>query len=270
MKKNIIILGTTLTIISLLIFGFSNVNSKEINTSNSKMVNDLVLEDQNISGPINKAIPDLYYGVDTKFAAVKKSDIDKATNIYAFLNDWEKQQIVKVKSVDIIIIKDNQLSNIRAHGTSAQLTEAQIKLLESTDYFSGFTIRTEFVGKNMETGKIEDKFFGPHITVVPDRQAAYIDGKDALISYLKENSKAEMNIIKNDKLGAIKLSFTISKLGKVIKVKHDAMTSGYPSIDEKFIQLLKNIPGKWVPAENANGEKMEQELVFTFGPRDGC
>ena len=51
---------------------------------------------------------------------------------------------------------------------------------------------------------------------------------------------------------------------------HDAMTTGYPSIDEKFIELIKNIPGKWIPAENAKGEKMEQEFVFTFGPADRC
>jgi hypothetical protein len=36
------------------------------------------------------------------------------------------------------------------------------------------------------------------------------------------------------------------------------------------MELNKNIPGEWTPAENANGEKMDYEFVFTFGPRDGC
>ncbi len=48
------------------------------------------------------------------------------------------------------------------------------------------------------------------------------------------------------------------------------MTTGYPSIDERFITLIKKIPGKWIPAENSRGEKIEQELVFTFGPANGC
>jgi hypothetical protein len=48
------------------------------------------------------------------------------------------------------------------------------------------------------------------------------------------------------------------------------MTTGYPSLDKKLMTLIKNIPGKWTPAENIKGEIMEQELVFTFGSADGC
>ena len=270
MKKSIIILGTTLVILSLLIIGFTNWNNNETIESKLSHNKTLALENQNIEGLNNTVIPDLYYGVDTRFAAVKKSDVHNATSIYAFLNDGEKQQITHLNSVDIIIIKDNQQSTIREYSESDQLTDAQIKLLKSTDHFSHFTIRTEFKGKNKETGKLEERFFGPHITVVPEKQASYLDGKEALIEYLKINSKENMNVIKGDYLGAIKLSFIVTKNGIVTDVKHDAMTTGYSSIDERFITLIQNIPGKWTPAENSKGEKMDQELVFTFGPANGC
>lgn len=265
MKKHTIILITTLAIICLLIFGFTNFNNSEASKSISS--NDTALATENVTS--NK-IPDLYYGIDARFAAVKKADVYNATTIYAFLNEGEKAQIEHIYSVDVIIVKDNQLSEIRARGTTEQLTEEQLKILKSTDYFSHFTIRTEFRGKNMETGIMEDKFFGPHITIVPEQQAVYVDGKEALLNHLKQNSKESMTVIKDEKLGAIKLSFVIDKQGKVTNIKHDAMTTGYPSIDKKLMHLLETIPGKWIPAKNANGEKMEQELVFTFGPRDGC
>ena len=32
-----------------------------------------------------------------------------------------------------------------------------------------------------------------------------------------------------------------------------------------MIQLIKNTPDQWVPAENEKGEKVEQELVVSFG-----
>lgn len=268
MKKNIIIFGTTLVILSLLIFGFTNTSKSEAIVENVKTPKTSVTE-----GPIkfsNYTIPDLYYGVDARFEAVKKSDVHNATTIYDFLNEGEKEQITHINSVNLIVIKDNQLSEIQASGTTEQLTAAQLKILKSTDYFSHFTIRTEFKGKNLETGKVEDKFFGPHITVSPEKEAVYAKGKEALIKYLKDSSKDNMNVIKDDKLGAIKLSFIITKEGQVTDVKHDAMTTGYTSIDEKLMELIKNIPGKWIPAENSKGEKMAQELVFTFGPRDGC
>ncbi len=270
MKKSIIILGTTLVILSLLIIGFTNWNNEAFDASTSLQSKTLASENKNILGPNIKVIPDLYYGVDTRFAAVKKTDIDKATTIYDFLNEGEKQQIAVVNSVDIIIIKNNQQSDIREYGSSDQLTDAQLKLIRSTPYFNHFKIKTEFKGKNTETGKLEARFFGPHITVVPDKQATYINGKDALIKYLKDNSKDDMNIIKDDKLGSIKLCFTITKQGTVSDIKHDAMTTGYPSIDEKLMKLIKNMPGKWTPAENSKGEKIEQELIFTFGPANGC
>nr|WP_321233531.1 hypothetical protein [uncultured Psychroserpens sp.] len=260
MKRNIIILSTTLVILSSLIFGFTNRKNTKTETN---------IESNNES-TINTNIPDLYYGVDTRFAAIKKTDVNKATTIYDFLNDGEKQQIAQINSVKIIMIKDNRFTNQRADGDSEQLTEAQIQLVRSADYFNHFTIRTDFKKMNTETGKLEAHFFGPHITVVPDKQATYIDGKASLINYLKTNSKADMSIIKDGELGAIKVSFVITKEGTVSNIKHDAMTTGYPSIDEKLIQLIKTIPGQWVPAENSKGEKIDQELVFTFGPANGC
>lgn len=270
MKKRIIILSTTLAIISVLIIGFTNLDNTdtpEVNSSNNK---NLALDDQNIVAPNLKDIPDLYYGVDARFAPVKKADVHNATTIYDFLNEGEKAQIEHIYSVDVIVVKNNQLSEVSAMGTTEQLTDAQVEILKSTDYFSHFTIRTEFKGKNRETGIIENRFFGPHITVVPDKQAVYNDGKESLINYLKDSSKENMKVIKGDDLGAIKISFIVTKNGIVTDVKHDAMTTGYPSIDKKLIELIENIPGKWTPAKNAKGEKMEQELVFTFGPRDGC
>ncbi|MEH6535589.1 MAG: hypothetical protein V7719_04305 [Psychroserpens sp.] len=271
MKKNIIIFGTKLAITSVLIFSFLSCNhtvkSNEANSSNNS---DLALVNSNLEPTTNNKIPDLYYGVDTRFAAIKKTDIHNATTIYDFLNDGEAQQIAHINSVGIIIIKDNQQSEIQEYGESDQLTDAQLKILRSTDYFSHFTIRTEFKEKNKETGKLDERFFGPHITVVPDKQAVYIDGNEALINYLKDNSKESMTIIKGDNLGAIKISFIVTKEGTVSKVTHDAMTTGYSSIDKKLIELVKNIPGEWTAAENSKGEKIDYEFVFTFGPANGC
>jgi len=264
MKRNLIILCASLAIISLVFYGFTNWNYN----------NDKVISSENETIALNQNVknetPDLYYGVDTRFAAVKKSDVHNATTIYDFLNEGEKSQIEQINSVRITLVKNNQLSHIEAYGVDVQLTDEQLEILKSTDYFSHFTVRTEFKEKDKETGQLKERFFGPHITVTPDKQAVYNDGKESLINYLMTNSKESVDIIKGDKLGALKISFIVTKEGKVANVKHDAMSTGYPSVDEKFMELIKNIPGKWTPAKNSNGEKMDYEFVFTFGPRDGC
>ncbi|MEM5564648.1 hypothetical protein WNY78_06015 [Psychroserpens sp. AS72] len=267
MKKDAIIYFGKITILILLIFCFSNCKN---NQTEEPAPDDLALVNSNMELVNTNKIPDLYYGVDARFSPIKKSDIHKATTIYDFLNAGEKEQIAHINSVKLVIIKNNQQSDIQAYGDSDQLTDEQLNILRSTDYFSHFTIKTQFKEKNKENGKMEERFFGPHITVVPDKQATYNDGHEALINYLKENSKESMNVIKGDNLGAIKLSFIVTKEGTIAHVKHDAMTTGYASIDQKLKELIKNIPGEWTPAENAQGEKMDYEFVFTFGLRDGC
>jgi hypothetical protein len=104
------------------------------------------------------------------------------------------------------------------------------------------------------------------LTIVPETQAEYSKGKAALKEYLKESSKASRDIANVDpeKLQPAKLYFTVTKKGAIENVKLDR-TSNYSLVDEAMIELIKNAPGTWKPAENLKGEKVEQELVVSFG-----
>ena len=271
MNKTSIIIRTTRTLLIILAFSLISCNktikTDDLNSSNS---NAFALVDSSIETNTNKNSPDLYFGINSRGAAIKKTDVDKATTIYAFLNEEEKKQIIHLNSVEIIIIKNGRRTDTREYGESNQLTDAQIKLLRSADLFTQFSIRTDFKAKNTKTGRLEERFFNPHLTIVPEKQATYVNGKEALINYLKDNSKKNMNVIKGNNLGAVMLYFTVTKNGTVSNVYQELMKTGYPSIDKKFIELIKNIPGQWIPAKNAKGAPIDQELVFTFGPRDGC
>ncbi|MEL7004495.1 MAG: hypothetical protein AAFN93_17440 [Bacteroidota bacterium] len=56
----------------------------------------------------------------------------------------------------------------------------------------------------------------------------------------------------------------VTKNGTLENVRLTA-TSGYPSVDELMVELIDSLPAKWNPAENSEGEKVDQELVFFFG-----
>lgn len=103
-----------------------------------------------------------------------------------------------------------------------------------------------------------------------EKQAEYEGGTEALMEFFKENSKeAEVRAnVQMDELPPFKLVFTVTKNGTIENVKMDG-TSGYLSIDNTMIKLITNAPGKWDPAENAKGEKVDQELVVSFG-LTGC
>ena len=86
------------------------------------------------------------------------------------------------------------------------------------------------------------------------------------MDYLKNHSleaRTKANVVA-EKLKPAKLYFTVSKTGTIENVRLDR-SSNYPIVDEAMIELIKNAPGEWLPAENEKGEKVEQELVVSFG-----
>ncbi len=231
---------------------------------------NIAVTNSNIEPITKHLIPDLYFGIDSRGAAIKKTDIDKATSIYDFLNEGEQKQIEQINFTEIVIINNGRPTEKRELGRNAKLTAAQIKLLRSSPLFTQFSIKTNFNAKHSETGVLEERFFNPHLIIVPAKQASYINGEKALINYLRESSKENMTVIKDNKLNAVMIYFTVTKQGTITNVYIEQMITGYPSIDQKFVELIKNLPGKWSPAKNVKGELIDQELVFTFGPKDGC
>ena len=62
------------------------------------------------------------------------------------------------KNVSVASIKTT-LSTSGEFEKSDQLTNAQIKLIRSTDLLTQFSIRTDFKAKNSKTGRLEERFF---------------------------------------------------------------------------------------------------------------
>jgi len=260
MKNSIIITSTVLTALSLITLGFSIGNSTEtdqLETSGCKLVasNNQIAEEGS-----EKVYPDFFYDVGTRFRAVKKGDIIKAKSIMDFIPENMNKPRGSFNSVDVIILDDFRQTNSYERGTSFMLTAAQSKLLKSVDYSANILIKAGYQVNDQEV----DYYYTPHLTIVPEKQALYVKGKDILIEYLKENSRESTVIVQKDKLQPGKLYFTVTKRGTISNVEL-AATSGYSSIDKTMIELLSNLPGKWEPAENSKREKVDQKLVFSFG-----
>jgi len=264
MKKNIIILGTVLITLGLTAFGVRNWNDSTQDQVQTLVSDDVAINTQ-VIGPINKRIfSDFIYDVGPRFGPIKKGDLDKARTFDDFISDEHAKQIVSYKSLSVIYIINDKQSDIRETGYSDALTAAQLELLQSADYSTNFLIRAEYQQKNKETGVLEDSYSTPHLTIVPEKQAAYVYGKDALIEYLKENSQRVRTNVIADKLQPAKLFFTVTKIGTIENVKLDR-SSNFPAVDKKMIELISKTTGTWEPAKSLKGEKVDQELVVSFG-----
>lgn len=268
MKQRILIFCTVLATLGLTAFGVINWNDSETNQLKAPINEELVMHTVALEKPNNRIFTDFVYDVGPRFSPIKKGKLDTAKSINDFLGEDEIQKMVTLKSVNISIVKNKWQADIREIGYSNELTEAQLKLLQSFDYSTNFSVMANYEKMNTETGKLEDDYANPHLTIVPEKQAKYVYGKYALIEYLKKNSKEAIADVQKNRLRPAKLHFTVTKKGTIENARIENH-SGYPEIDKTMIELISNMHGVWIPAENTKEEKVNQELVISFGAM-GC
>jgi len=264
MKKNILFICTTFTTLILTAYGFINWNVSKTDQLAISIDENITTKTQVPDKVKNRFFTDFIYDVGPRFGAIKKRELDQATSITPFFDKKQLQSIVSLKSVSIILIKSDKRTDTKTTGYSNKLTTAQLKLLQSFDYSTSFLIKAEYQQINQKTGKLEDSYSTPHLTIVPEKEASYSQGMDALKKFLKENSKKYRIDVDPEKLKPAKLYFTVTKKGTIENIKLDR-PSGYPLVDKTMIELINKTPGTWQAAENYKGEKVDQELVVSFG-----
>tara|TARA_R110000787_G_scaffold22308_3_gene64932 strand:- start:5328 stop:6137 length:810 start_codon:yes stop_codon:yes gene_type:complete len=265
MKKSILFFGAALIILGLSAYSFLDWDKKETAVLETSVVNeDLASTKPAIEKKKNEVFEDFIYDVGPRFGSIKKKIVQNARNIDAFYDEEQLQKIETLKSVEVILVINDKWTDIREIGYSNEFNDAQLALLQSSDYGTNFIVRADYLEKNNETGVLEETHSTPHLTIVPEKQATYFMGKETLKDYLREGSKESRVHVEPEKLQPAKVFFTVTKNGTIKNVYQDRL-SGYPEVDKKMLELILNLPGTWEPAENTKGEKVDQELVVSFG-----
>lgn len=264
MKKIAIIFSVVLSIFSLIACKSnqkSEVSSTPIENADSE---DIAMNTSLNEKPQPILFEDFIYEVAPRFNVIKKTDLDKVRSFDDFIGEEHAQRIVSYSSVSVIILNGQEKTDIRETGNSGILTPAQIKLLQSSDYSTNILVSAYYQEKNPETGQVEEQHWTPYLTIIPEVQASYAGGMDKLKKILKDQSAGARKGVDPEKLRPAKLFFTVTKNGKIENVQLDR-TSGYPRVDKAMIELISTTQKDWKPAQNTKGEKVDQELVVSFG-----
>lgn len=245
MKKNILLISSITAAVGILAFGCMS-----------------------FTGPNNQEPVSFMFDLSTRESGtVTKEVLHKAESVGDFMpstTNWPKHP---VQSLKVTIFKgDEEFSET---GNGLLLTKEQVDLLHSLESSDIFTLRAQCIGPNPDEPEMTDyKMYYP-FTVVPEKQAEYPGGEDALVKFIKEKSLEERTPVTQDDLKRGFVVFTVSKTGEIEGTRH-LIGCGYPAIDDKMVDLINSLPETWVPAENSNGENVAQEFVFFFGQLDGC
>jgi hypothetical protein len=205
------------------------------------------------------------YDLGSRFElTVTREQLSAAKTIYDIVPGDLKQEIVSYSSVSIRTYVDEKQTDIVAVGSGPVLDQAQLALLWSLPYSSNFLIRAEFKEKDAATGTTRGNYASPHLTIVPEHEAANSLGMEAMIAHVQNATSAFAYTVEAKSLRSGKVYFTVAKDGAVSDVRLTG-SSGYPLLDEQVMELMHTLPGTWRPATNAAGEAVEQEFVFSFG-----
>ena len=261
MKKNILIMSGLLATLSLTAYSAlqkntSNPKPREISRVASGSNSEILIQGL-------APVADFMLDVDSRFnTTITKEKLEGATSILEILPEKATQSLVGYSQVELgILSKDGETIAV---GKNEILNTAQIELIENADYATNFYIKSNCFKKYSYSGFLEPFNLVYYISVTPEKEARYIPGHTELMQYLKDNSKAETAIAQEGQLKSGKISFTVTRAGTIRNISLES-TSGYASIDEKMKQLIENIPGEWSPAENEKGQKVDQQLVLSFG-----
>ena len=217
--------------------------------------------------PVHQNIAfDLVYKVDSRFIArITKEKLNKAKSIIDILPKEGTEFMEIYENVVVTIL--GEADEIKALGNDEILNDKQLNLLKSADYSTDFYITANCKRRN-ENGELYGYDLVYYMTIIPEQEAEFAGGKEALVKYLRGNSKVVTSIITKDKLKPGRFNFTVTKAGTVENVELSS-TSGYSGVDEHLVELIENMPKKWQAATNEKGEKVNQELIFFFG-LEGC
>ena len=204
---------------------------------------------------------------------VIKEKIHNAENISDLIPDYGIQESVKNNSLALrdvqIKIENKNINTINLNTEKRDgntLSQDQKELLKSTDYSTNFYLEG-VLSTEIENSE-KERYFNYFMTVVPEKQATYKAGQMVLIDYLKTKCQPMIAAKEKGTFQAGNINFTVSKSGSVSNIILYS-TCGYPDIDKKMMELMKNLPNVWNVASNEKGEKIDQDLVLSFGNM-GC
>lgn len=260
MKKSLLIVVAVLSAFSILALEYFSETSETLKE-------DTVASQCSV--PSNEALnvternPNFHYDIGSRFS-----------------NTITLEALLEAKIVDDLIAADAMnyvesmwevefkvLSNKKdkiEKGDDRVLTADQLDIIQSLDYNTDCNIKAFCTLKDSESGRITEGYFDDYFTVTPEIEASYDGGKDAIIDYLVSKSSELVEQVDQKYLKDGKVRFVITKKGTIGNVSLES-SCGYIHIDAALIGLIEEMPKNWTPAENANGEKVDQELVFFYG-----
>ncbi len=168
--------------------------------------------------------------------------------------------------VEIAVVANDDTEQ-RVAGPNDILSDDQLDLIQSAEVGTDITVDVKYKQKD-GMNDLTTKNMNFTYTVVPDKEAKYDGGHDAMVSYLQQSASAQKSLEALKEVELLVVKFTIDETGKTTDILVTQSTEE-KDIDNIFIKTLENMPD-WSPASNADGTKVAQTFELNIGNMIGC
>ena len=200
--------------------------------------------------------------------AVKEDQLQAAQSMHdinpGYPQNWigEEDYI----SSEIKLIDDKKVS--RAKGSNNILNAEQQSLLKMAEIGNNIDVEVKYYSENVVTKERVINTMNFRLSLIPEVEANYPGGQDALRAYLKQAAidKIDEKIAK--KITQAKVRFSINSQGKACDARISE-TTGNQEVDRLLLETVAKMPA-WKPAHDVNGNKIKQEFEFSVGWNIGC
>jgi hypothetical protein len=209
---------------------------------------------------------DLPYEVNQiyPYISITKTELKDARTLIDINKHYKSSWVKEYISVEILTTYQGK--GRKSVSKNDILTQEQKDHINTADLATDISVKVLYFPDNTLKGK-EIKEINFSFNPVPEKEATYFGGEEALKKYLQETAiyKIPNNRFENYDLAAVK--FTIDEDGQIINVH--LFQSKDEETDDLLLKAIRNMP-KWQPATYENGTKGKQEFVLTVGNMENC
>ena len=192
------------------------------------------------------------------------SALEQAAKISDINPNHGSSWISSYESVEVAIKSDHETKE--SIGTSEKFSAEQKLLLNKASLNDEIIISVTYLPKNALNNATRNLRYS--YTIVPDQQAVFPGGQEALYAYLNEKIVGPTSNPDTEGVDLAIISFSVNDAGHITdaSIQHPSNNKDF---DQALLGTIKDMP-QWQAAVDASGVKVTQTFQLSIGYLVGC
>ena len=198
--------------------------------------------------------------------SIQKADLTGVTSLSDLKEGYPSSWILEGNYISTKLTIYSRQDSMVYHGLNETLDKEPRAAISMLDLEDRVTVQVKYRHLNAVTETYDKREMNFSVSVVPDKEAYFEAGEEALDNYIKTTIIDKMKSYSTEALTEV--TFVVNEQGQTTEVSL-SKSSNIEPLDELIISALTNLPS-WVSAKNAKGEKVRQQFVLRLSNTFGC